>query len=178
MPTYIVKNSLQEILVTDIFLVDVRKILRIHESNGQISTKNWPDDLGDEIKGKIALRGEFWMGSIGLEGFLSLMVPLRDKKQKKSEVSWDENLFDNWRFLSCLCVPAENDEIEFWFSMSSATDFYRGQDVVCRLTNVQLGDEASLITTYFLPDCSPVCVAWQAAWKVFQREFDALIPAI
>lgn len=170
---YRIHNSSREILVTDVFLVDIRKLLRVDAAKGLISTTNWPDDLGDGIVGKVALRGEFWMGSIGLEGFLSLLVPIPHRSAREGKFASEKQVFDWWRFLTCVSVPADEYRVELWLSMSSGTDFARSQDVVCRLTNEQLGEQVNQIATYFDPDQS-VSDAWDAAWVVFQREFDAL----
>lgn len=154
----------QEVLKTGIFLVDREKLLRSY---------TYPDAyIGYEIQpGKLGLRGEFWMGSVGLEGDLGLLIPPAKRDIDVIGYSIQRGEWDWWRFLSCITIPRGGYKVALSFSFSDQTFFDASQDVVSLIEFDQMKEEAGLISTSFSPDTTSVADAWSAVWKVFQREF-------
>ena len=158
----------RQILNTSVFLVDRKKILiscPISDSFSRYET----------TPGMIALRGEMWMGAVGLEGDFGLLIPPADRDVDVIGYSIKEGEWDWWRFLSCITVPKGDYEVAMLFSFSNETFFDMSQDVACRLEPERLNEERGFISTDYSPDTSSVDEAWGALWRVFQRELDARI---
>ena len=162
------QNKPQEILKTDAFFVNRNKLLR--------SYPHPSDFLGYEIEpGKLGLRGEMWMGAVGLEGDLALLIPPAKRDIDAIGYSIQRGQYDWWRFLSFITVPRGNFRVAISLSFSHETFFDLSQDVVCCIEPDHLGIDERQICTHFSPDTSPVSDAWNALWKVFEREFSAQV---
>lgn len=163
---FTVKMQSQEVLNTGRFFVDREKLLRAYA---------YPDVLRtyEIVPGKIALCGEFWMGAVGLEGDLFLLIPLAPRTVEDIGCSIQREEWEWYRFLSCISVPRGNYKIAFLISFSHETRFDASQDIVCCLESDQLQKEANQICTDFSPENTSVSEAWAALWNVFKREFFA-----
>jgi hypothetical protein len=166
---FTVKTQSQEVLKTSVFFVDRLKLLRSYAH---------PDSfIGYEIlPGKLGLKGELWMGAVGLEGDLALLIPPAKRDIDVIGYSIERGEWDWWRFLSCVTVPRGDYEVAFLISFSHETFFDASQDLVCCLEADQLQNENHLICTHFSPDTTSVSTAWEAIWNVFKREFSAQLP--
>lgn len=161
-----IENKPQEILKTNTFFVNREMLLRSHPH---------PNDfLEYEIEpGKLALRGEMWMGAVGLEGELGLLIPPAKRNIDEIGYSIQWGQYDWWRFLSFITIPRGKFSVAISFSFSHETFFDLSQDVVCCIESEKLGTDERQICTHFSPDTTPVSDAWHALWKVLQREFSA-----
>ena len=156
----------QEILKTSTFFVDREKLLRCYA---------YPDDYVryEPLPGKLGLRGEMWMGAVGLEGDFGLLIPPAKRDVDAFGYSIKRGEWDWWRFLSCVTIPRGNFNVALSLSFSHETFFDTSQNVVCCLESEQLKDGDYKICTHFSPDTSSVAEAWNAAWQVFQKELGA-----
>jgi hypothetical protein len=156
----------QEVLTTDVFFVDREKLFRAYP---------YPDDFVryEIVPGKIGLCGKFWMGAVGLEGDLNLLIPPAKRTIEGIGYSIQRGEWDWWRFISCISVPRGNYKIAFLLSFSHETFFDASQDLVCSLEPDQLEKENHQICTDFSPENTSVSEAWGALWNVFKREFFA-----
>ena len=163
---FTVKMRSQEVLKTGVFFVDREKLLRAYAH---------PDDFRtyEIVPGKIGLRGEFWMGAVGLEGDLGLLIPPAKRTIDGIGYSIQHGQWDWWRFLSCITVPRGNFKIAFLISFSHETFFDASQDLVCCLEPDQMQNAIHAICTDFSPQTTSVSEAWRALWDVFKREFFA-----
>jgi len=163
---FTLNSQQQEILKTSIFFVDRERLL---------SSYAYPEDFirYEIIPGRLGLRGNMWMGAVGLEGDFALLIPpaKRDIDAVGYSINWGE--WDWWGFLSCITIPRGNFNVALSLSFSHETFFDLSQDVVCCLEPEHLKDEAHQICTHFSPDTSSVAEAWNAIWKVLQRELGA-----
>jgi hypothetical protein len=163
---FTVNMQSQEVLKTCVFFVDREKLLREYPHPENFKTY-------EILPGKIGLRGEFWMGAVGLEGDLGLLIPPAKRDVNGIGYSIRRGEWDWWRFLSCITLPRGNFKLAFLLSFSHETFFDASQDVVCSLESHQLQNESQLICTYFSPETTSVSVAWGALWNVLEREFFA-----
>lgn len=163
---FAVKTQPQEVLKTGVFLVDREKLLGAYLNPNDF--KNY-----EILPGKLGLRGEFWMGAVGLEGDFGLLIPPAKRNIDAIGYSIQLGEWDWWRFLSCITIPRGNYNVALSFSFSHETFFDASQDIVCCLEPDRMKREAGEICTGFSPDTSSVVEAWNAIWKVFQREFGA-----
>lgn len=163
---FTVKTQALEVLKTGVFFVDREKLLSAYAHPNDFSTY-------EIMPGKIGLRGEFWMGSVGLEGDLALLIPPAKRTIDGIGYSIQRGEWDWWRFLSCISVPRGKYKIALLISFSHETFFDASQDLVCSLESDQLQEDAHQICTWFSPEVSSVSAAWVALWNVFQREFFA-----
>ena len=163
---YRITSRSQDVLKTGVFFVDRKKILRSYSH---------PDEFAfyDILPGKLGVSGEFWMGAVGLEGDIDLLIPpsKRDIDAIGYSIRWGE--WGWWRFLSCITIPRGNFNTSILFSLSHETFFDASQDIVCCLEPTQIEEASPHINTHSSPDTSSVGEAWDAAWVIFQREFDA-----
>lgn len=163
---FIVETEPQEILKTSLFSVDRKQLLRSYAEPEEFSCY-------DIVPGELGLWGEFWIGAIGLEGELSLFVPPAKRDIDVIGYSVKQGEGDVWRFLSCTTIPKGNFNIALSFSFSHETFFDCSQDVVCCLEHHQLKDESHQICTDTSREVTSLRNAWDAGWKIFQREFRA-----
>ena len=156
----------QEVLKTSVFFVDREKLLRSYA---------YPDDFRhyEIVPGKIGLKGKFWMGAVGLEGDLGLLILPAKWTIDGIGYSIQRGEWDWWRFLSCSTVPRGNFKVAFMISFSHETFFDASQDLVCCLESDQMQNEIHAICTDFSPETTSVSEAWEALWSVFKREFFA-----
>jgi len=163
---FTLKTQPQEVLKTSLFFVNREKLIRAYTDPD--SFKNY------EIRsGELGLRGELWMGAVGLEGDFGLLIPPAKRDIDAIGYSIQRGEWDWWRFLSCITIPRGNYNVALSFSFSHETFFDASQDIVCCLEPDHLKGEGGEICTGFSPDTTSVAEAWSAVWKVFQREFDA-----
>ncbi len=164
--TFTLTGRQQEILKTSIFFVDREKLLGSYAH---------PDDFVryEPLPGKLGLRGEMWMGSVGLEGDFGLLIPPAKRNMDAFGYSIKRGEWDWWRFLSCVTIPRGNFNVALSLSFSHETFFDASQDVVCCLESEKLKGYADKICTDFSPEFSSVAEAWNAVWLVFQRELGA-----
>lgn len=162
----VIKSQPKEVLETGTFFVDRRSLLGFYE---------YADDFTkyEILPGKLGLRGELWMGAIGLEGEFGLLIPPATRDMDAIGYSIQKGEWDWWRFLSCVTIPRGRHSLALLFSFSDYTFFDASHDVVSCLESSQLKDDAHEIGTYSSSDNTPLAVAWKAAWRVFQREFCA-----
>jgi hypothetical protein len=153
----------QEILKTSIFFVDPEKLMRSRDN-----PRNW-----ETIQGKMGLRGELWMGAVGVEGTFGLLIPpaKHDIEAIGYSIKWGE--WDWWAFLSCVTLARGSYKVAVSLSFSHGTFFDLSQDIVCCLEEDQLGEEMGDLMTHTYPETSSIAVAWEALWRIFQREFAA-----
>ncbi len=163
---FTVKTQSQEILKTSVFFVEREKLFRAYAH---------PDDFSryEILPGIIGLRGEFWMGAVGLEGDLGVLIPPAKRSIDGIGYSIQRGEWDWWRFLSCITVPRGNFKVAFLVSFSHETFFDASHDLVCCLEADQLQNENHLISTDFSPETTSVSAAWEAVWNVLKREFSA-----
>ena len=156
----------QEVLKTSLFFVNREKLIRAYTHPDYF--KNY------EIRpGELGLRGELWMGAVGLEGDFGLLIPPAKRDIDAMGYSIQRGEWDWWRFLSCITIPRGNYNVALSLSFSHETFFDASQDIVCCLEPDRMKREVGEICTGFSPDTSSVVEAWNAVWKVFQREFGA-----
>ena len=163
---FTVNMQSREVLKTCVFFVDREKLLREYAHPDNFKTY-------EIVPGKIGLRGEFWMGAVGLEGDLGLLIPPAKRDVDGMGYSIKRGEWDWWRFLSCITLPRGNFKLAFLLSFSHETFFDVSHDVVCCLESDQLKKETHLICTDFSPETTSVSVAWGALWNVFKRELSA-----
>ncbi len=163
---YTTNSRSQEILKTCLFFVDRVKLLRTYAH---------PEDFisYEILPGKLGLRGELWMGSVGLEGDFGLLIPAAKRDVEGIGYSIELGQYDWWRFLSLITLPRGDFNVALNFSFSHETFFDASQDVVCCLEPPSFKENIHQICTHFSPDTSSVSDAWKVAWQVFQREFSA-----
>lgn len=156
----------QDILKTGVFFVDRKQILR---------SSSYPDDFifYEPMPGKLGLSGEFWMGAVGLEGSISLLIPPSKRDIDATGYSIRRGKWDWWAFLSFVTIPRGNYKTAILISFSYDNFFDNSQDIACCLEPAQIEEAVPHINTHFSPDTSSVGEAYNAAWVIFQREFSA-----
>jgi len=121
---------------------------------------------------KFGICGEFYMGSVGIEGELDLLIPPAKKTIDILGYSRDKNEWDWWGFLSCLTVPSNQYKTSMVISFKHESYFDRSQDIICH-AEATAADYPSRLATHFSPNTSSIEDAWCELWKIFQNKFDA-----
>lgn len=171
-----------ETLYTDIFFVNVHRLFRDDrtykmDKRTAAIERDWGCYLFDNQK--LALFGKFWLGSVGIEGDIGLVVPpaKRDVDMLGYSIASDE--FDSWSFLKCVTIPENNYRVSIRLSFSRSTFFDRPEDVVIAIDEQEVGEMTESLTRWCLwkyPQAEDsIEASWNALWKVYQDVLQAEI---
>lgn len=176
-PKSIVMNKI-EVLTTGPFSVSINKLFQ-HDPFYSKS-ENLPSleqDMGYYCtqSGRLELEGEFWLGSVGIEGNITLIVPPAKEDIEALGYSVNKGERDRWNFLTCLTIPENDGNVSIRLAYARSTFFERPEDVVVNIDSTMIGSEVECITRWCIDQDNDESIqeAWNGLWRLFERILDA-----
>jgi hypothetical protein len=174
------KEKPQIVLRTGVFFLDAIKLFSkdsIYFNSGNPTPTEITDfykDWGRYFVGsqKFGISAEFWMGAVGIEGNLNLLIPPAKKDIDILGYSRGKGEWDWWGFLSCITVPEGNYTTSLIISFMHESYFDRSQDIINNF-KCDAADDPSLLATHFSTDTSSIEDAWGELWKIFKKDLSA-----
>jgi len=121
--------------------------------------------------GMLTLRGDIWMGVVGIEGKFGLRIPPSGKDIDAWEASISAGQEDWWGFIGMITVPANgwgNSNILIY--VENNTFFDMAHQILATIEISECIDVLTLEGPVYL---EVLYAAWGQTWKLLQSRFDA-----
>ncbi len=167
-----------EVLTTEPFSVSINKLFQhdpfYSKSENLASLEGYMGHYCTQ-SGRLVLEGEFWLGSVGIEGNITLIVPPAKKDIELLGYSVNKGEIDRWVFLTCLTIPENDGNVSIRLAYARNTFFDRPEDVVVKIDSKMIGDEVERITRWCIDQDKDESIeeAWNGLWRIFERILEA-----